>query len=111
MRNEMHNYLYHQNKKLRSEDVISESSNDVYFEEAGFEIDFKVIRSVCSCFRYYSSLAGEVAVELGQRGFTIVGSIGDGGTTIKTFDKAFKDDLLDRLCGAVIWKSREYSLL
>lgn len=109
MRNEMHNYLYHRNKKIKGNDVLSETTNDVYFEDEGFVIEFCSIAEVCSEFLVYGDLKYEVIDEMKKRGFAVAGTQEDEvscGSYAMSVE--FHKDLLDRLCGAVLWKSREF---
>jgi hypothetical protein len=111
MRNEMHNYIYHKNKKIKGMDVLGESVFDVYFEDDGFEIDFCFVAEVCSGFLIYGDLKFEVSEELKRRGFCVVGIQDDIiSESSLVISEEFKKDLLDRLCGVVLWKSRECSL-
>ena len=109
MRNEMHNYLYHQKKKVKCEEMISEASNDNYFEDESFKININTVDEVCNNFSVYGDLKFDVCNELTKRGFSLVGSrIGEFIRNFE-FNTTFKEDLIDRLCGAALWKSREYS--
>jgi hypothetical protein len=109
MRNEMHNYLYHQKKKIKVDDV-SESTHDIYFEEECFEIDYNLVSEVCVKFLVYGDLRNMVKEELENRGFNVLGVIANIRRVRFLFEENFRLDLIDRLCGAVVWKSREYSL-
>lgn len=108
MRNEMHNYLYHQRKEIKVEEVLYGCTTDNYFEDECFKIEYEIIELVCKDFLMYGDLRNLVGVELKNRGFSV-----SGYENIKNsrflFEEDFKIDLIDRLCGAVLWKSREYS--
>lgn len=109
MRNEMHNYLYHQRKEIRVEEIAYGGTSDIYFEEECFRIELGIISEVCDSFRMYGDMRNVVTAELENRGFSVVGHANTKNMRF-AFDKEFKEDFVDRLCGAVIWKSREYSL-
>lgn len=116
MRNEMHNYLYHKNKKIKVGVEVSEYVEDIYFESDCFKVDFGCVREICKDFGFYGDFCLEVVRELGLRGFVLMDVdrniyvSNSGINRDSSFTKEFLDDLVDRLCGAVIWKSREYSL-
>jgi hypothetical protein len=107
MRNEMHNYLYHQKKKIKVDDVC-ESTCDIYFEEECFNIDYKIVKEVCDNFKVYGDMGTLVTAELENRGFNVADPV-SSRTSRFFFSSDFKIDLIDRLCGAVIWKNREFS--
>ena len=114
MRNEMHNYLY-RNKNKREvcyEDFHNESVTDSYFEADFISIPRCVIDSVCKEFRIYGNIEGFVAKHLKKNGFVV--SISERGGEDNDcslrggFGREFYQDLIQRLSGAVIWKSMEF---
>lgn len=115
MRNEMHNYLYHKNKKLRGCDVVPDIVYDNYFEDYCFDINLSVIHEVCKEFSCYGNIIKEVVLEMSKRGFRVVGDIklklNRNAKQDKIFEcEDFKTEVVDRLCGAVVWINQESSL-
>jgi hypothetical protein len=109
MRNEMHNYLYRNSREITCENFYEESKNDIYFESENFKIDYKVIEEVCNNFKFYGSLERPVAVNLRDMGFKVVNTRNiDSGGFSQGYSIDFCKDVINRISGAVIWKSREY---
>jgi hypothetical protein len=107
MRNEMHNYIYHQNKDIKTDEVLRGITTDSYFDELGLIINISVIDEVCKFFNsVYGNISGGIARELEGRGFRVVGLNRDKNKE----NTCLNEDFLDRICGAVIWKNREYFL-
>lgn len=108
IRNEMHNYAYKLNREVCCEDFylndgsISGDTNDF------LKIDISVVQSVSGEFSFYGDLTDAIAVELTKKGFIITGwNYGGEDLGMMGLNEIFCTDLLNRLSGAVIWKSRE----
>lgn len=113
IRNEMHNYIYRVSREVCYGDFYYESDSDGVEpdENYGFlDIEFRVVREVCSCFSGYGDLTCVVVSELSKVGFNILNSECDNMVcSINTdYDVNLYTDLISRLKGAVIWKTREY---
>lgn len=105
IRNEMHNYIYHNSKEICKNEIEGEEQG--YYDQKCFEIESSLVTEVCKEFYMYGNLTYLVCEELEVRGFLInkkrVGSASD------MIRNEFVDDVIDRLCGAVLWKRQEYS--
>lgn len=104
MRNEMHNYLYRNNREVCYKEFYDRSKYDSYFESEIFKINFNDIEEVCSCFSCYGRTENTVACNLKRMGFTVSEWVCDGSNCILLID-SMKHDLVSRLTSAVIWKT------
>lgn len=121
MRNDMHNYLYHQNKfNLVDIDTMIESgSGDYYFEDESCTIEYGIIHAVCMRFSRSIGdfLEDYVMSVLSDSGYHVVG-MGDLRPHANSFckegnadryTKEVLDDIVSRVVGLVLWKKRERS--
>jgi hypothetical protein len=113
MRNEMHNYLYHKNKKVKILEDVKEFADDLYFESDSYSINLNIVIDVCNSFSMYGDLYEEVCMSLVLRGYIIkdrstkVKVLKNSKITLDKFSPEFKKDLIDRLCGVIMWKHQE----
>lgn len=120
MRNDMHNYLYHQNKfNLTDVDTLQEDgSEDTYFQDDAVYLEYGLIHSVCIHFfpAFGDAIEGDVINTLKKLGYTIVGMVASesdhalscyNDILIDKYGQAVKDDIIGRLVGLIIWKRQE----
>ncbi len=123
MRNDMHNYLYHQNKFNLTDisSMIDTGVDDGYFEEEYFSIPYSVVHIVCMKFIkvFGEGIEADVLQRLKEVGFTITGKA-ESNPNIKVryvcrndvlldcFGQEVKDDVVNRIVGLVIWKKKEH---
>lgn len=115
VRNEMHNYLYKINKDVCMDEFFDDAgevstTHDTYFEEDLLSIDYGVVESVLGSFSMYGDLGCSIYSELVHRGFRVRNNPSDGednsSNIISSYGKDFYHDLVNRLVGAVLWKSQ-----
>ena len=119
MRNDMHNYLYHQNKFsfVDNESLPEIGFDDLYFEDAGCDIEYSIIHSVCMNFSgsFGDSVELRVLEEMEELGFIIKG-MGKESHTLMCCNNILRDnygeevesDMIGRLIGLILWKKREH---
>lgn len=118
MRNDMHNYLYHHNKEVSSEDAFNDDcTKDEYFKEETCYIDYRVIHLVCMDFEksFGGGIEYQVIEEIKKLGFVIKG-MDKKVRSLQVFNPEVqgryglevKDDVVGRLVGIVLWKRKDY---
>lgn len=119
MRNDMHNYLYHQNKfNLVDIDTMIESgSGDLYFEKESCTIEYGIVHVVCMKFErsFGGFLEDKVISVLSENGYIIVGMgelyshahgfCKDGSSD--RFSEDLIEDIVSRVVGLILWKKKE----
>ena len=118
MRNDMHNYLYHQSKEVvKDPDYSEDSTTDKYFEDTACYIDYRIIHLVCMSFTgsFGDGIENRVIDEIKDKGFTVQGMGVDNAHTLKVFNddigfynKTVEDDAVGRILGIIFWKRKEY---
>lgn len=119
MRNDMHNYLYHQNKfnLVDIDTMIDSGSGDFYFEDESCTIEYGIIHAVCMRFsRSIGDFLEDYVISvLSDNGYCVVG-MGDSRPHAhnfckegisKKYDKETLEDIISRVVGIVLWKKRE----
>ena len=120
MRNDMHNYLYHQNKfSLVDDESMPESgSDDKYFDD-GLCVDYTLIHSVCIRFEnvFGSSLESKVIRCMQELGISIQGMRDNLSETHDLvycnnvvqdeYGKDAEDDIIGRIIGIILWKRKD----
>ena len=126
MRNDMHNYLYHQNKfntvdiDDMAHDIVDESAvcNVEMLDE--YSIEYSLIHIVCMRFAplFGDFIEGQVIDCLRASGFSIVGMRADYYTHLvsycnndilkDSYSEDVRDDVIGRLVGLILWKKREH---
>lgn len=120
MRNDMHNYLYHHNKEVSSNDAFNDDcTKDEYFEDETCYIDYRVIRLVCMDFEksFGGGIEQLVLDEIKRLGFVVKG-MDTKVHTLQVFNPEVqgryglevKDEVVGRLVGIVLWKRKEYNI-
>lgn len=122
MRNDMHNYLYHQNK-FNTTDLscmLDSGSTDDYFEQEGYEIPYSVVHLVCMRFSrpFGEGVESDVVKRLTDVGFHVVGKAGNkqvqkrfvsrNDILLDCYGAEAKDDVINRIVGLVLWKKKEH---
>lgn len=118
IRNEMHNYLYKMSREVCSEYTVGVNitcSINSFSNDNDYFIDQSIIEEVCSDFLCYGNLADIVSEKLSDMGFIIRDWKRKNkcdltkvlGEVVNTYSIEFSVDLIDRLCGAVIWKLKD----
>ena len=121
MRNDMHNYLYHQNKfnTIDIEEMVDEGRDDNYFQNREYLIEYSLIHSVCMQFSraFGDSLEYHLIKQMALDGYTIIGIkkdrsiiVGENDILLDRYSDEVKDDIIDRLIGIILWKKREHSM-
>jgi hypothetical protein len=119
MRNEMHNYLYHQNKFsiVDTDSLLKEDGReDSYFEMDGCTINYGLIHSICIKFMdsFGEGIEKLVVDEMKQMGYHIEG-MGDCSHTLvccnsilkEQYDESVEQDAIGRIIGLILWKKKE----
>ena len=123
MRNDMHNYLYHQNKfnLVDISCMIGTGVDDSYFEEDSYCIPYSVVHIVCMKFVkvFGEGIESDVIQRLTDVGFTVTGMV-ERDKNIKKrfvcrndvlldcFGIEAKEDVINRIVGLVLWKKKEH---
>lgn len=111
MRNEIHNFLYHENKYIPVEDMQKyDTSRDIDFfidDNSVGEIDVRVVTIVCNKFRKFGdNLYERVALELIDMGFVVRGKFASEECALdRMYSKEIVDNTIKRLCGCVVWEA------
>lgn len=117
MRNDMHNYLYHQNKEALMDENsdLDKSTVDEYLADEVYNLDFSVVDSIC---KYFSNIYGlwiyvEVIKSLEDLGFKIINKPLDSkfqsynSNSVK-YSRDVLEDIVGRLIGLIMWKRKEW---
>lgn len=122
MRNDMHNYLYHENKfdTTNLEALSDRGQDDKYFEPDEVYMSYSLIHSVCLNFipSFGDEIERLVLVELEEMGYTIKGRLVSeeseysycSDLVTDEYGKEAKEDIVSRIIGIILWKKREYDL-
>lgn len=120
MRNDIHNYLYHQNKfsYVDNESLPETGSDDSYFEEEGCDIEYSLIHSVCMKFTdsFGEAVEDRVISEIKELGFSVKGMKNSSHTLIRcnlildNYGEEIESDIVGRLIGLILWKKKEYDV-
>lgn len=123
MRNEMHNYLYHQNKfpNVDIDTMKEESIEDKYFNDVRCPIEYGLVHSVCINFTetFGDVIELRVVEKLRELGYSIMGA---GVETIShmnslmycssiledNYGKDVEDDIVGRIIGLILWSKKEH---
>ena len=117
MRNEIHNYLYHQNKfKTVDIDEMEDelTLDDEYFSTDRFIIDSRVVMSVCNSLSFGKGLESRVVAYLDEIGIDTdmrecaVSSLPEISLLDKWYSSDTVADMIRRIGGMVIWQSMEF---
>jgi hypothetical protein len=121
MRNDMHNYLYHQNKFniVDYENLPETGNDDRYFEDEGCEIELSLIHSVCMRFTesFGDAIEYEVIHKMKSLGFNIKGMVEpESSHTLmcctnilrEEYGKSTEEDMIGRIIGLILWKKKEH---
>ncbi len=114
MRNEMHNYIYRISREVICEDSFIDNNycSPEEYESSFLDIDYKAVKKVCLNFISYGDLGDIVSYTLMDMGFKVLNF--NSSTENKQvldgwFSEDFYRDLINRICGVVIWERQEYS--
>lgn len=120
MRNDMHNYLYHQNKFNLTDidNLIEDGSEDTYFQDDTVYLEYGLVHSVCIKFfpAFGDAIEADVIETLKNLGYTITGMIASecdralsccNDILLDRYGKEAKEDIIGRLVGLIIWKRCE----
>lgn len=124
MRNDMHNYLYHQNKfnTVDIDELASEIVDNTVLEDmstSDYTIEYSLIHTVCMKFAplYGDAIEQQVVNCIKESGFDIVGMMDSSiphtfsycNDLLKdSYSEAIRDDVIGRLVGLIIWKKSEH---
>ena len=120
MRNEIHNFLYHENKRehVDLDVLIDKGEDDVYFEGDGkVYISYGIIHSVCMSFvqTFGENIENLVIKKLEDMDFVIKGRkevnspafIFSYDPVIEEYGKDAEDEIVSRLIGLILWRKKE----
>lgn len=109
MRNEIHNFLYHENKYVPVEDMqkYDVSKEIEYFQESDVcEIDIRIVSLVCDKFKSFGDVRYLVVSMLKDMGFSIRGECSEGSCLIEeVYGEGTLDSTIGKLCGCVVWEA------
>lgn len=119
MRNDMHNYLYHQNKETlideSSVEYQSMSVQDHYFADEVYNLDYSIVREVCEDFEkvFGKGIESKVIEKLEDLGLIIIEkpntvSQEDINMLKDKYGDTIEEDIISRLIGLIMWKRKEY---
>lgn len=122
MRNDMHNYLYHQNKfnTVDIDELVETGKDEEYFQEDAIKVDYSLIHTVCMKFSPFfgDSIEENVLKGITDFGFEVDGILHDNpiGNTFsyctdileETYGKGVRDDMIGRLIGLILWERKEH---
>ena len=130
MRNDMHNYLYHQNKfSIIDIDAMIDTPSDTdvedcYLSSVSCDIDYGLIHSVCINFTcsFGNDIELLVLHQMSELGYTIRNTCGNIRYDFNTvsrcspilreqYGKEVEDDVLGRIIGLILWKKRDRELV
>ena len=121
MRNDMHNYLYHQNKFyfVEQDSLVEDGVDDLYFNDELVGIDYSLIHTVCMRFSgmFGDAIEGKVIKRLIDNGYNVEGMLDDNafGHTFSCcnyilrddYGESVEEDIIGRLIGLILWKKKE----
>ena len=118
MRNDMHNYLYHQNKFnfVDNETLPDNGKYDMYFNSDECYLDYNLVHSVCSNFttQFGEYIEDRVIKEMTELGYTIVNREDSKKTQVSycniigdMYGKDTEDDVTGRIIGIILWEKKE----
>lgn len=120
MRNEIHNYLYHQNKfsTVDPDSLRDEGIDDKYFVEEVCYIEYSLIHSVCINFinSFGEGIEELVLDKIKDIGYIVRGKVeGEQTNSLKCYnsiireqyDESTEEDVIGRLIGLILWKKKE----
>lgn len=122
MRNDIHNYLYHETKFNTTDlDALSESGKeDLYFESDKVYLSYSLIHAVCLNFipSFGDNIERLVLLELEELGYSIKGRIIQEESAFTYYSdlvtdeygEEARDDIVSRIIGIILWKKRELEL-
>lgn len=116
MRNDIHNYLYHQNKFsfVDNESLPDGGRDDIYFEEE-CDIEYSLIHSVCNKFikSFGEFIEDRVIYELEEMGYIVRGMRQNPYTVVHynyladKYGEEVESDIIGRIIGLVLWKKKD----
>lgn len=121
IRNEIHNFLYHENKfnTVDLEALLETGKEDSYFEDDVVYISYSLIHAVCMNFisSFGNNIERLVIIELEELGYRIKGRVflDDDSAYIYYSDLVVdeygieaRNDIVSRIIGIILWKKKEY---
>ena len=122
MRNDMHNYLYHQNKfeTVDFDTFIDRGECDKYFVDYHCYLDYSLIHLVCMKFEpsFGDSIESKLIEKFVEMGFEMRGMpenrkimnkyVSGNNVLEDTYGKVVSEDVINRLVGVVLWKKKEH---
>lgn len=120
MRNDIHNYLYHQNKfsYVDNETLPEGGVEDRYFEDECCELGYSLIHSVCMKFfeSFGESIEGRVIEEIEEIGYIVKGMRNNPHTLVQynhlsdRYGDEIESDVIGRIIGIILWKKKELGM-
>lgn len=123
IRNEVHNFLYHENKKDTDpiDNVLNQGKDDDYFSDGGkVYISYSLVHLVCMSFTktFGENIENLVISQLEEMGYYIKGRKLDNFTAFtyvynlieEEYGKEAEDEVVSRIIGIILWKRKEHAL-
>lgn len=120
VRNEIHNFLYHENKRKHADldTLIDKGEDDKYFECDGkIYLSYSLVHCVCMSFMkvFGENIENLVINQLMDMDFEIEGRVvNDNHAFIYNYDpieaeygKEAEEEIISRLIGIILWKRNE----
>lgn len=122
MRNDMHNYLYHQNKfnTVDIDEMLETGEDETYFQEDVIKIDYSLIHTVCMKFSQFlgDSIETSVLRSITDLGFEVDGILSNNQISNtfsicndileESYGESVRDDMINRLVGLILWEKKEH---
>ena len=122
MRNDMHNYLYHQNKfnTVDIDEMIETGYDEEYFQEDIIKVDYSLIHTVCMKFSPFfgDSIEMNVLKSITEFGFEVEGILPNNQISNtfsycsdileESYGTNVRDDMINRLIGLILWEKKEH---
>lgn len=120
IRNELHNYLYHENKRdyVNLDVLVDQGEDEVYFKDERVGISYGIIHSVCMNFApmFGENIENLVIKKLEEMDFEIKGRKAKPAPAFvfnydivkEEYGQAAEDEIVSRLIGLILWKRKEY---
>lgn len=122
MRNDMHNYLYHQNKfnTVDIDEMMETGKDETYFQNDVINVDYSLVHTVCMKFSPFfgDSIEINVLKSITEFGFEVEGILSNNpiGNTFsycndileEEYGSNIRDDMIGRLIGLILWEKKEH---
>lgn len=123
IRNELHNFLYHENKRdcVDLEVLVNQGEEETYFQEERVSISYGIIHSVCMSFfpMFGENIENLVIKKLEDMDFEIKGRKASANPAFvfnydivkEEYGQEAEDEIVSRLVGLILWKRKEHEMV